>query len=114
MRVFELSLVTEGGRESEQTFEVTIQISNQTNPFLSATQGEDYRPLNLQVLFPPDRESIEWEFELFPNEKLEENEAFRATVVSSAESSGFPTFLTSSISTLTSTLIVIKDAQSKY
>ena len=103
----------EDSQESEQTFEVLIQISNQTNPFLSATLGEDYRPKTVRVLFPPDRDSIQWEFELFPNEELEVNEAFRATIVSSAESIGFPTFFTSSSSVLTSTLVVIQDAQSK-
>ena len=86
--------------------------SNMTNPFLPASPSEVYdHPPFLQLLFPPDQESIVWTFELVPNKDLEEVEAFRATI--SPNTTGYPTFLTSGGSLYDETLIVIQDAQSR-
>ena len=110
MEMFHVSLVKEGGRLSEQTFEVEIQVSDMTNPFLPASPGEDYNhPTNISVLFRADEEFVLWYFEILPNSNPEENEAFHAQV----SSVDFPHFLTSSSSIFAETLIVIKDSQRK-
>ena len=110
VEMFHVSLVKEGGRLSEQTFEVQIQVSDMTNPFLPASPGEDYNhPKNISVLFRADEEFVPWYFEIVPNQNPEENEAFHVQV----SSVDFPHFLTSNSSLFTETLIVIKDSQSK-
>ena len=108
--MFHVSLVKEGGRLSEQTFEVKLQVSDMTIPFLPASPGEDYNhPMNISVLFRADEEFVLWYFEILPNQNTEENEAFHIQV----SSVDFPHFLTSNSSLFTETLIVIKDSQSK-
>ena len=103
-------LVKEGNQMTEQTFQVLIQVSNQTNPFQPASVDEDYQTrATVPTIFPPDQLHVPWEFELLSNEDPEENEAFRVTLSSVGESK----FFTNGSSLFNETLIVIQDAQSK-
>ena len=107
---FHVSLVKEDNRISEQTFQVLVQVSNSTNPFQAASEGEDYQTMaTLHLIFPPNQQFISKEFRLLPNEDIEENEAFRLIL----SSVGHPSFLTNSTSLYNETLVVINDAQSK-
>lgn len=107
---FHVLLVKEGNRMSEQTFQMLIQVTNQTNPFQPASVGEDYQTrATVLVTFPSDQLHVPWEFELLSNEDPEENEAFRVTLSSVGES----TFFANGSSLYNETLIIIKDAQSK-
>ena len=107
---FHVLLVKEGNQMTEQTFQVLIQVSNQTNPFQPASVGEDYQTrATIPTTFPPDQLYVPWEFELLSNEDPEENEAFRVTLSSVGESK----FFTNGSSLFNETLVVIQDAQSK-
>lgn len=94
---------------SEQTFTVQIEVSNMTHPFEPATLGEDYNHYRFNVTFPPNQQTVEWEFELIPNEAPEENEAFRLIL----SSVGHPEFLTDNNDVINETLIIINDPQSR-
>ena len=96
-------LVKEGGRLSEQTFMVQLQVSNVTDPLQSASFN-DHQIFN--ITFLPNQQTVLWEFELLPNE---ENEAFRI-IISSVE---FPTFLSDNNDVVNETLVVINDPQSR-
>ena len=110
-RQFDISIVKENGRRSEQTFEVIVDASsNMTNPYHPASPDEDYDHDLTRVLFPPNQESIAWSFGLVSNEDRKENSAFRVTISPNFTES--PSF-TSGGSLFNETLIVIQDAQSK-
>ena len=94
---------------SEQTFTVQIEVSNMTHPFEPATLGEDYNHYRFNVTFPPNQQTVEWEFELIPNEAPEENEAFRLIL----SSVGHLEFLTDNNDVINETLIIINDPQSR-
>ena len=115
LKLFDVLVIKEDGRRSEQTFEVIFNVSNDmTSPYLPASPDKDYEhPPVRRVVFPPDQESIAWSFGLVPNEELEEIEAFRVAIA--PNSTGYPTFNTSggSLTVFNEALIVIKDAQSK-
>lgn len=95
---------------SEQTFTVLIDMSNMTNPYQPAIFGDDYRHHSFNITFPPDQQTVFWEFELIPNEAPEENEAFRLIL----SSVGHPQFLTDNHDVVNETLIVINDPQSWF
>ena len=97
-------LVKEGGRLSEQTFMVQLQVSNMTNP-LASFNGDYYHQI-FNITFLPNQQTVLWEFELLPNE---ENEAFRI-IISSVE---FPTFLSDNNDVVNETLVVINDPRSR-
>lgn len=110
LRSFLIPLVKEGGRISEQTFTVLIDVSNMTNPFQPAMFGDDFRHHSYNITFPPDQQTVTWEFELIPNEAPEENEAFRLVL----SSVGHPQFLTDNHDVVNETLILINDPQSWF
>ena len=110
LRSFLIPLVKEDGRMSEQTFTVLIEVSNMTNPYQPATFGDDYNHNSFNITFPPDRQTVLWEFELIPNKAPEENEAFRLILYSVSH----PTFFTDSRDVLNETLVVINDPQSWF
>ena len=95
--VNDIVLVREGGRRSEQTFQVSISVGGtiNINPATLEFEDEDtadYRltaPQDFIMLnFPPDQQNITLFF-LFPDELPEGTEAFRAT---STPSQNFPNY----------------------
>ena len=112
LRLFDISIIKENGRRSEQTFEVTVDVSsNMTNPYLPASPDEDYAHYLTRVIFPPDQESIAWSFGLVPNEDPEDIEAFIATI--SPNFTHFPPFATGGGRVFDEAVIIIQDNQSK-
>ena len=96
--VNDIVLVREGGRLSEQTFQVTISVGSTINIPLATLEFEneeirDYSltsPMNFIMLnFPPDRQNITLAVILFGDDLPEPTEAFRAT---STPSPNFPNF----------------------
>lgn len=110
LRSFLIPLAKEGGSVSEQTFTVLIEVSNMTNPYQPATLGDDYNHNSFNITFPPDQQTVLWEFQLIPNEAPEENEAFRLII----SSIGHPVFLTDSRDVMNETLVIINDPQSWF
>ena len=110
LKSFHIPLVKEGGRMSEQTFSVLIEVSNLTYPYQPATLGDDYNHTSFNITFPPDQQTVLWEFQLIPNEAPEENEAFRLTL----SSINHPKFLTDSHDVVNETVVVINDPQSWF
>jgi hypothetical protein len=110
LETFHILLIKEGNQMTEQAFQVLIQVSNLTNPFQPASEGEDYQTtVTIPITFPSDQLHVPWEFELLSNEDPEENEAFRVTLSSVGDSH----FFINGSSLYDETLIVIQDAQSK-
>ena len=92
---FEIVLVRQGGRLSEQTFQVSISVGGSID-VPQATLGEDYRltqsatRANFIVLnFPPDRQNITLTVNLLFDSLPEGTEGFRVT---STPSPRFPNF----------------------
>ena len=95
----DIVLVREGGRLSEQTFQVTVSVSGGTIDRPPATleledeERADYRlavPADfIDLNFPPDQENITLAVILFNDRLLEGTEAFQAT---STPSQNFPNF----------------------
>ena len=107
---FFIPLVKEGGRMSEQTFTLQIDVSNMTDRFESATFGKDYEHAISNIRIHPQEQTVMWEFKLISNEIAEENEAFRVTV----SSVGHPRFLSDNNDVINTTTIVINDPQSWF
>jgi hypothetical protein len=92
-------LIREGGRRSEQTFLVAIDVGEPDSGIRSATLetfdvAGDYNTAAgggsfIQVFFGPDQENVSLPLTLFPDTLPEGLEAFRAT---SIPSEGFPNF----------------------
>ena len=96
--VNDIVLVREGGRLSEQTFQVLISVGDPVNipPAILEFDDEeraDYRlvtPSNfVRLNFPPDRQNITLSVILFNDDLPEGTEAFRVT---STPSPNFPNF----------------------
>ena len=95
----DIVLVREGGRRSEQTFEVTVSVGGTINRPTATllTPGNeniaDYSlaiPITFIMLnFPPDQQNITFHIFLFHDDLPEGTEAFRAT---STPSQNFPNF----------------------
>ena len=110
MKLFSIPLVKEGGRVSEQTFNLQIDVSNMTNRYQPATFGDDYKHDIINITIFPDQQSIMWEFELISNEFPEENEAFRITI----SSIRYPKFLSDNQGVFNTTTIIINDPKSWF
>ena len=110
MKSFSIPLVKEGGRVSEQTFNLQIDVSNMTNRFQPATFGDDYKHDIINIIISPDQQSVNWEFELISNEFPEDNEAFHVTI----SSVGYPKFLSDNKDVFNTTIIIINDPQSWF
>ena len=108
---FKIPLVKEGGRLSNQTFTVQIDVSNMTTPYEPATFDVDFTHQRFSIEIFPHEQTVWWEFELIHNKAPEENEAFRVSLISSGDS---PTFLTDSRDVFNETLVVINDPQSLF
>ena len=116
----DIVLVREGGRFSEQTFQVSISVGSTINrhPATLAFEDEDtadYRltaPQDFIALdFPPDRQNITLSVILFRDDLPEGTEAFRAT---STSSQNFPNFGPPSMGgAFASTDVLIFDDDSK-
>ena len=102
--VINVPLAKEGGRLSEQTFMVQIQVCNISNPLTTFNEAYYHN-----ITFLPNQQTVLLEFELIPNETPEKNESF-CIVISSVE---FPNFLSDSQDVVNETLIVINDPQSR-
>jgi hypothetical protein len=91
-------LIREGGRRSEQTFLIAIDVGEPDSGIRSATletldQAGDYSTVGgssfIQVLFGPNQENVSLNLTFLPDLLPEGLEAFRAT---STPSEGFPNF----------------------
>jgi hypothetical protein len=91
-------LIREGGRRSEQSFLVAIDVGEPDSGIRSATletfdQAGDYSTVGgtsfIQVFFGPNQENVSLPLTFFPDTLPEGLEAFRAT---STPSGGFPNF----------------------
>ena len=109
--MFNIPLVKEVGQLSEQTFEVQIQVSNNTYPLQPASIREDYDYQTLKITFLPNQQTVSWEFELIPNNVSEENEAFCVIL---SPTFGSPKFLSGSQDVFNESLIIIHDHQSLF
>ena len=96
--ITDIVLVREGGRRSEQTFQVTISVGGtiNINPATLAFEDADradYRLTSsfhfIMLRFPPTLQNISFFYFLFHDELPEGTEAFRAT---STPSQNFPNF----------------------
>ena len=118
--VNDIVLIREGGRLSEQTFQVSISVGGtiNINPATLEFEDEDradYRltaPQDFIALdFPPDRQNITLSVILFRDDVPEGTEAFRAT---STPSQNFPNFGPPSMGdAFASTDVLIFDGDSK-
>ena len=96
--VNDIVLVREGGRLSEQTFQVTVSVGGtiNINPATLEFEDEDTADYSLAapqdfiaLIFPPDRQNITLTVILLHDDLPEGTEAFRAT---STPSQNFPNF----------------------
>jgi hypothetical protein len=94
----DIVLIREGGRRSEQTFIIAIDVGEPDSGIRSATldsleqyQYGDYGTGGgfTQVFFSPGRENVSFPLTFFPDSLPEGLEAFRAT---STPQEGFPNF----------------------
>ena len=93
----DITLVREGGRLSEQTFGVSISVSDAIDKPPATLQYFDSERADYglsygyftSLLFPPSHENIKFFVTLFHDDQPEETEAFQAT---SAPLQGFPSF----------------------
>ena len=119
--VNDIVLVREGGRRSEQTFQVTISVDGGTINIAPATlhfedrDRADYRlsaPGDfIQLNFPPDRQNITLTVTLFSDDFHEGTEAFGATSIPSQH---FPHFRPPSMGgAFASTDVLINDDDCK-
>ena len=117
----DITLVREGGRLSEQTFQVTVSVSGTINIPAATLQFEDednadYRltfPQNfVQLDFPPSQQNVTLIVILFSDGIPEGTEAFRAT---STPSPNFPNFGPPSMGgAFASTNVLIIDDDCKF
>ena len=107
VKSFSIPLVKEGGRVSEQTFDLQIDVTNMTTRFQSATLNEDfeYEIVNNTIRMDPDQQTVMWKFELIPDDLPEENEAFRVSI-------SYPKFRSGNQDVFNATIIIINDPQS--
>ena len=118
--VNDIVLVREGGRLSEQTFQVSISVGGtiNINPATLEFEDEDTADYRLTALqdfialdFPPDRQNITLSVILFRDDLPEGTEAFRAT---STPSQNFPNFAPPSMGgAFASTYVLIFDDDRK-
>ena len=118
--VNDIVLVREGGRLSEQTFQVSISVGGTINIAPATLESEDedtadYKltaPTNFITLdFPPDRQNITLTIILLRDDLPEGTEAFRAT----STSQNFPNFGTPSMGgAFASTDVLIFDDDRKF
>ena len=118
--VNDIVLVREGGRRSEQTFQVSISVGGtiKINPATLEFEDEDTADYRLASLtdfialdFPPDRQSVTLTVILFRDDLPEGTEAFRAT---STPSQNFPNFGPPSMGgAFASTVVLIFDDDRK-
>ena len=109
--LLEISMATEGGRRSEQTFKVEFQLVTITSSDLypPATLGEDFVSETITVQFEPFVERMMYQFTLLPDSEAGEMEVFHIDSFSSADSQ-FPPYLSPSLlSTGTDVFIVDLD-----
>ena len=109
VKSFSIPLVKEGGRVSEQTFDLQIDVTNMTTRFQSATLNEDfeYEIVNNTIRMDPDQQTVMWKFELIPDDLPEENEAFRVSI-------SYPKFRSGNQDVFNATTIIINDPQSWF
>ena len=109
VKSFSIPLVKEGGRVSEQTFDLQIDVTNMTTRFQSATLNEDfeYEIINNTIRMDPDQQTVMWKFELIPDDLPEENEAFRVSI-------SYPKFRSGNQDVFNATIIIINDPQSWF
>ena len=109
VKSFSIPLVKEGGRVSEQTFDLQIDVTNMTTRFQSATLNEDfeYEIINNTIRMDPDQQTVIWEFKLIPDDVPEENEAFRVSI-------SYPKFRSGNQDVFNATTIIINDPQSWF
>ena len=110
VKSFSIPLVKEGGRASEQTFNLQIDVSNMTDRFQSATFVDDFKhDTIINITMVPDQQTVMWVFELIPDDFPEGNEAFHVTLSSVRQ----PKFLSDHKSDVfNATTIIINDPQS--
>jgi hypothetical protein len=110
VKSFSIPLIKEGGRRSEQTFDLQIDVTNMTSRFQSATFDDDFKHEIINIQMHPEQQTVMWEFELIPDDLPEENEAFRVTV----SSVGYPKFRSDNQHVFNTTTIIINDPQSWF
>jgi hypothetical protein len=110
-------LIREGGRLTEQTFAVTVDVGEPDSGVRSATpetfgQAGDFSIRGgSQLIFRPNQENVSLPLTLFPDTLPEGLEAFRAT---STPSQGFPNFWPpNSGGAFATTEVLISDNDSK-
>ena len=115
LKLFDIVIVKEDRRQSEQTFKLIISVSSKdnttANPFKRATLSKDCEHQSVSILFPPNQDTIIWSFDLPHDENSADVEVFQATI--SPDSTGFPMFITREGSSFKEILIFVQDAQSK-
>ena len=107
VKSFSIPLIKEGGRVSEQTFDLQIDVTNMTTRFQSATFNDDFEYGNVSIRMNPDQQTVMWEFELIPDDLPEENEAFRVSI-------SYPKFRSGNQDVFNATTIIINDPQSWF
>lgn len=105
-----IPLVKGGGRVSEQTFNLQIDVTNMTNRYQPATFGDDYTHEIINITMFPDQQTVMWKFKLISNEFPEENEAFHVTISSDT----YPKFLSDNQDVFNTTTVIVNDPQSLF
>ena len=115
----QIVLEKEGGQISERTFQVIVQVTTTSPDILArpASLDEDYRlsgapnVTSVQLIFPPDQQTLSFDFTLLADDLPEGLEVF--SLRSTSGGNPFPDFGTP-VTLLETTSILIEDDDSKF